>query len=219
MLKVALAPVKPKRKRDPIPGPVVGDTMRLVVTEVDTGAVAIPEHGYVLSLGIQSEWFSVVSPGDTLGLLYTITPKPPKPVREMATGTPRIVRDGNADPEYETEGSRARRFIDGKLARTAVGISQGGDTLFLVTINSGCTCTSTHGMSLAQLAVFMKSIGAYQALNFDGGGSASMAINGEMISRQGSGPSTRRVSNALLAVRPFVLRKVARAPVLPILSE
>ncbi len=214
MLKVACVLAKPKRKRDPMPGPVVGDTMRLVVTEVDTGAVAIPEGGYVLSLGIQAEWFSVVTPGDTIGLLYTISPAPAKRVVDMLTGTPRIVRNGIADPEYETEGSRAKRFVDGKLARTAVGISKDGDTLMMVTINSGCTCNDSHGMSLEQLAEFMRSQGAYQAINFDGGGSASMAVNGEMISLQGSRPSSRRVSNALLAVRPFKARKVARMPII-----
>ncbi|HVZ38613.1 MAG TPA: phosphodiester glycosidase family protein [Candidatus Kapabacteria bacterium] len=203
ILKIACQPVRPRRRRDPLPAPAVGDTMRLVVTAVDTGAVAVPENGYVLSLGIQAEWFSVVQTGDTIGLLYTISPAPAKPVRDMLTGTPRLVRDGIANPEYETEGSKARRFVDGKLARTAVGISKDGDTLILATVNSGCSCTETSGMTLSQLAAFMKSQGAYQAMNFDGGGSASMAINGLMISRQGSGPSTRRVSNALMAVRPF----------------
>ncbi|MBS1910829.1 MAG: phosphodiester glycosidase family protein [Bacteroidetes bacterium] len=212
ILKIACLPIKPRRKRDPLPVPAVGDTMRLVVTAVDTGAVAVPENGYVLSLGVQAEWFSVVQTGDTIGLLYTISPTPPKPVRDMLTGTPRLVRDGIANPEYETEGSKARRFVDGKLARTAVGISKDGDTLILATVNSGCSCTETNGMTLSQLAAFMKSQGAYQAMNFDGGGSASMAINGLMVSRQGSGPSTRRVSNALMAVRPFqTTKRSARA--------
>jgi hypothetical protein len=61
----------------------------------------------------------------------------------------------------------------------------------------------------------MRSMGAYQALNFDGGGSASMALNGVMVSRQGDHPSTRRVSNALLAVKPVKTakdRRRAKAP-------
>lgn len=209
MLKIACAPVRPRRKRDLPTGPIVGDTMRLVVTEIDTGAVAVPENGYVLSLGVQQEWFSVVKTGDTVRLVYTITPRQPKPIRDVLTGTPRLVRDGTADPEYETEGSKARRFVDGRLARTAIGITRGGDTLIMATVNSGCTCTETTGMSLEQLAAFMQSLGSYQALNFDGGGSASMAINGAMISRQGSGPSSRRVSNALLAVRPLKPKRTA----------
>jgi exopolysaccharide biosynthesis protein len=73
----------------------------------------------------------------------------------------------------------------------------------MVTVSSGSESEDRTGMTLAQLAAFMRSIGAYQAMNFDGGGSASMAIRGEMISRQGNRPTTRHVSNALLAVRPL----------------
>jgi hypothetical protein len=209
ILKLACVPVPPRRKRDPLPGPVVGDTMRLIVTRIDTGVVAMPPHGYVLSLGDAAEWFEVVQEGDTIGLLYTITPAQPKRVRELLTGTPRLVRDGHADPEYEVEGSKAKRFIDGKLARTAVGISRDGDTLILATVNSPSTSQGTTGMNLEQLAAFMRSMGAYQAMNFDGGGSASMALNGMMVSRQGDHPSTRRVSNALMAVK---IAKSTKAP-------
>lgn len=202
VLKIAVRPIRPKRKRDPIPAPSVGDTMALIVTAVDTGVVPRPADGYVISVGAAAEWFSVIEVGDTVRMLYTLTPGTARPVREALTGTPRLVRDGRDDPEYETEGSKARRFIDGRLARTAVGISQSGDTLFMVTVSSGSESEDRTGMTLAQLAAFMRSIGAWQAMNFDGGGSASMAIRGDMISRQGNRPTTRRVSNALLAVRP-----------------
>lgn len=202
ILKIACIPVPPRRKRDTPKGPSIGDTMRLIVTKVDTGVVEMPERGYVISLGEVAESFAVVQVGDTVGLLYMITPEQPKRVREVLTGTPRIVRDGVADPEYEVEGSKARRFIDGKLARTAVGISRDGDTLILATISSGSQSEDRTGMSLEQLAAFMRSVGAYQAINFDGGGSASMAVNGVMISRQGNQPTTRRVSNALVVVKP-----------------
>ncbi|MEO6049067.1 MAG: phosphodiester glycosidase family protein [Candidatus Kapaibacterium sp.] len=201
-LKIACAPLRPKRKRD-IPRPaMVGDTMRMVVTAIDTGTVVRPENGCVLSAGELRDAFRDMKVGDTVSLAYAITPDPEKRVREVLTGTPRLVRDGHAGPEQEIEGSKARRFVDGKLARTAIGISRTGDTIFLVTVNSPSISLGTTGMSLEQLAVFMKSIGAYQAMNFDGGGSASMAINGAMISLQGNRPSSRRVSNALMVVRP-----------------
>ncbi|MDB5035851.1 MAG: Exopolysaccharide biosynthesis protein [Chlorobi bacterium] len=201
-LKIACAPLRPKRKRDIARPAMVGDTMRMVVTAIDTGTVVRPENGCVLSAGELRDAFRDMKVGDTVSLAYAITPDPEKRVREVLTGTPRLVRDGRAGPEQEIEGSKARRFVDGKLARTAIGISRTGDTIFLVTVNSPSLSLGTTGMSLEQLAVFMKSIGAYQAMNFDGGGSASMAINGAMISLQGNRPSSRRVSNALMVVRP-----------------
>lgn len=201
MLKIACRFPASRRKKDPAIGPQIDDTMKLIVTAVDTGVVAVPENGYVLSLGDKAEWYTTVQIGDTVSVLYIISPDQPKRVRHALTGTPRIVRDGHAEPEQEIEGSKARRFVRGDLARTAVGISRGGDTLFLVTVNSSSKSKGTIGMNLVHLAAFMESIGAYNAINFDGGGSASMAINGTMISLQGTSPTSRRVSNALVVVK------------------
>lgn len=210
MLKIVCEFPKPRRRHGPIPGPVVDEPMTLIVTVVDTGVVQIPQRGYVISPGDQSSLFDGIRPGDTVWLEYMITPRPDKPVRHILTGTPRLVRDGVAEPEYETEGSKARRFVRNELARTAVGISRDGDTLILVTIDSPCRAESRRGMNLAQLATLMQNLGAYDAMNFDGGGSTSMAVNDEMISRQGEGPSRRRVSNALLVMKKAGGRKSRR---------
>lgn len=211
MLKIALQPLKPRRKRDPLPRPSVGDTMRLQVVAVDTGSVEIPENGFVVSLGLAAEYFTTIQEGDTVKLMFRISPTPHKKVRDLLTGTPRLVRDGVADPEYETEGSKAVRFVQGFLARTAVGATRDGDTLILVAINSGSKDAGTVGMNLSELARFMADQGAYQAMNFDGGGSTTMVIDGETVSRQGSKPSSRRVSNALVVVKtkpPIPKKKV-----------
>jgi len=191
----------------------VGDTMRLVVQRVDSGVVQVPENGVVVSLGTDNALLrDSIRIGDTVRLVYEITPKPGRPVREVLTGTPRIVRGGEADPEYEVEGSKARRFISGQLARTAVGISRDGRTLMLATVSSGSRSMNRIGMTLAQLASFMRNLGAWDAINFDGGGSATMAIRGRTHSMQGTGPTTRRVSNALLVVRPVIRRAPAVPP-------
>lgn len=214
MLKIALEPLKPRRKRDPLPHPSVGDTMRLHVVAVDTGSVEIPENGFVVSLGLAAEYFTAIQEGDTVKLIFQISPTPQKNVRDLLTGTPRLVRDGVADPEYETEGSKAVRFVQGSLARTAVGATRDGDTLILVAINSGSKEAGTVGMNLSELARFMVEQGAHQAMNFDGGGSTSMVIDGETVSRQGSKPSSRRVSNALVIVKtksPQAPKKKGRA--------
>ncbi len=217
LLKVACVFMEPKRKRDPLPRPVVGDTMSLIVSQIDTGAVEIPEDGFVFSLGVDAEYFPVVNVGDTIRLLYSLTPKPAGPVRDLLTGTPRIVRDGVARPEHDVEGSKASRFVQGALSRTGVGISQDGDTLIVVTINSSDPGESTSGMTLTELANFMVSLGAYQAINFDGGGSATMVIDGETVSRQRGVPFNRRVSNAILVVKEKAREKErAKKPRMPI---
>lgn len=60
--------------------------------------------------------------------------------------------------------------------RTAVGLSQDGETLFLV-VCDGRQPHYAEGLTLPELAAFMKQIGAYHALNLDGGGSSSLVVN------------------------------------------
>jgi len=210
LLKVACRFIPPRRRRDPMPTPSIGDTMKLYVTAVDTGAVEIPEDGFVISLGVEQEYFTVVQVGDTVRLLYRITPEQSKPIRDILTGTPRIVRDGVPHPEHEIEGSKATRFVQGALSRTGVGISRNGDTLWVVTVNSSNPAESTSGMTLQEMANFLASIGAYQAINFDGGGSATMVIDGETVSRMRGAPFNRRVSTALLVVKEKIEERQQR---------
>lgn len=56
--------------------------------------------------------------------------------------------------------------------RTAVGYSEDGKTMYLVTVDG--RQTTSRGMTLFELAGLMKDFGAFNALNLDGGGSSTM---------------------------------------------
>lgn len=58
--------------------------------------------------------------------------------------------------------------------RTAIGINKDNSEILLVTVDG--RNNKSIGMSEKDLAEFMRSIGAYQALNLDGGGSTTMGI-------------------------------------------
>ena len=51
-------------------------------------------------------------------------------------------------------------------------------------------------MTLAELAGYFQKLGAVQALNFDGGGSSSMVLNGRVVNRPSDG-AERSVSMGL----------------------
>ena len=53
------------------------------------------------------------------------------------------------------------------------------------------------GMTLTELAYFMQSLGAEDALNLDGGGSSTMVISGKVMNRPVDG-NERRVNNSIL---------------------
>ena len=62
--------------------------------------------------------------------------------------------------------------------RTAIGIV---DDLHYVFVVSDGRTEESAGLSLLQLAGFMKELGAVTAYNLDGGGSSTMYFNGEVI--------------------------------------
>ncbi|HZZ41442.1 MAG TPA: phosphodiester glycosidase family protein [Tepidisphaeraceae bacterium] len=96
--------------------------------------------------------------------------EPPADARQVVAGSHVLVRAGkNVAPADESS-----KFAKGPHPRTAVGIGNGGKTLFLVVVD-GRTKTS-KGMSLRELAEEFVKLGAEEAINLDGGGSSVLAI-------------------------------------------
>ncbi len=107
---------------------------------------------------------------------------------------PALVENGTVAVDSDDEVGRAMA----SNPRTAIGIKADGTYLFVV--SDGRTDES-EGLSLLQLAEFMKSLGAETAYNLDGGGSSTMVFNGSVINvptgggiGNGSG-SERKVSD------------------------
>ena len=88
----------------------------------------------------------------------------------------------------------------GKAPRTAVGVTEKGDELILVTVDG--RTNESKGMTLETLADFMQSLGAYNAMNFDGGGSTTMSVLG-LVMNYPSGIVERNVANALLCFSDY----------------
>ena len=64
--------------------------------------------------------------------------------------------------------------------RTAIGILENGD--YVMVVSDGRTDAS-EGLSLYELADFLKGLGAVTAYNLDGGGSSTMVFQGELVNR------------------------------------
>jgi len=84
--------------------------------------------------------------------------------------------------------------------RTAVGISQDGRYLVLMTID-GRQPGYSNGATLAEAAAWLKKFGSYHGLNLDGGGSTTLVIEGvnglpKLINRP-AGATQRLVANHL----------------------
>jgi hypothetical protein len=110
--------------------------------------------------------------------------------REAVSGFAQIVKDGNAIQSYDCSG----HFCE-KHPRTAVGLSRDRRTLYMMVID-GRTSISV-GVTLKELAGFMKDLGAYDAVNLDGGGSTAMWVQAKGVVNNPSDGSERVVANHL----------------------
>ena len=82
--------------------------------------------------------------------------------------------------------------------RTLAGVRADGTTL-LVTVDGRRPGWSV-GMTLPEAARLMRSLGARDALNLDGGGSSTMTVRGEVVSRPSDRGGERPVSDGVYAL-------------------
>ncbi len=107
------------------------------------------------------------------------------------SGASKILSGGNIVSEGVTFKTRQ--------PRTAIGYSEGGDKLIIMTVDGRGL---SIGASQQEIAELMKEFGAYEAMNFDGGGSTTMVAktvsdNEVVLKNEVSDGSQRKVINAL----------------------
>ena len=138
--------------------------------------------------------------GDIITLDVRMTAKESLDNIVFATGGgPMLVQNGSVNITSKAENFKADIAV-GKAPRTAVGLSENGKELILVTVD-GRTVES-KGMTLETLAKYMQDLGAYDAMNLDGGGSTTMSILG-LVMNYPSGIVERNVANALLCFSDY----------------
>jgi hypothetical protein len=121
-------------------------------------------------------------------------------LRTLVGGWGRLVVDGQsvADSTWAQEGAQ-RSFVVSRHPRTAVGFSRDSSTLYLVTVDG--RQARSAGMTLAELASTMRGLGAWQAMNLDGGGSTTMVVRGAVVNSPSDTTGERPVGNALVVMR------------------
>ena len=163
------------------------------------GSSSIPSNGYVLALPnnfkiknnyqkieVKHLFHSLLSPAKEIKLKNT----------SYNTAGPLLLNNGNIIQEYAAE-DISSSFINTRHPRTAVGISKDENTLYLLTVD-GRQQALSMGMSLPELAGFLKDTGSYHAYNLDGGGSTTMVINNKIVNSPSDPQERRRCDGVLL---------------------
>ncbi len=110
------------------------------------------------------------------------TPVPPGCILHSALGAgPQLLPRSTSEEEGFTayrEGVLIRDAINsqGRSARSAVGLRPNGDMLWVVATQTA----SAGGLTLNELAEFLRSQGVTQALNLDGGSSTSLSVASDL---------------------------------------
>jgi hypothetical protein len=183
-----------------------GDTLIFVrrgAVSTSSGS-AIPPGGAVLAAygaGFRTKEVQAMADGDTVKILLATLPRIEhgETPAMLIGGWPRILRDGkNVAANAATVEGTISRNAEARHPRTAVGFSRNGRTLFLLTVDG--RSESSGGMTLDELANVMRKLGAWQAMNFDGGGSTTIVIDGLVVNKPSDKEGERAVGNALLVV-------------------
>ncbi len=163
------------------------------------GSMAIPDGGAVLSGNGLSATFldQHIHIGDTLAVVLSLHPARER-IEQLTGGFPRIIRNGEdvSTPCFHAEGGKAS-FATDRHPRTAVGFSRDSRKMFFVVVDG--RQVYSKGMSLTELAGFMQSLGAFQAINLDGGGSSTLVVRNRIKNSPSDGHE-RQVANAWILV-------------------
>lgn len=183
-----------------------GDTLQLQATAAPRsgGGVTIGSSQAVLSgSGAAAEVVrrlgASLAGGAPLSVVTSFAPRRGR-LCSLVGGWPRLIVDGRSitDTVDRLEGTFPR-FSVTRHPRTGIGFSRDSTTLYFVTVDG--RSESSSGMSLAEFASLMQTLGIAQGLNLDGGGSTTLLIRGRVVNHPSDSTGERAVGNALLLVK------------------
>ena len=177
----------------------VGMTYSARVRDVrDTGNSTIPQDGMVLSFGRQlaPRWANVTK--GSIVQISTATSPELKGATMAIGGGPAMVRGGKV---IDRTDARVRH------PRSALGWNK--DFIFLVEVDGRQRGLSV-GMTVREMAAYMVQLGCTDAMNLDGGGSATCWVYGQVMNSPSEGEE-RGMGNSLVVVHKEAKPQIAPA--------
>ena len=158
-----------------------------------TGATGLASHRRVGRRVVVDEQLRRLSGGPV-----TLTPQ-----TSIVSAAPILLRNGRLDIDASREGVFDPRdlnnysFSADRHGRTFAGVDRHG-RLILVTAD-GIPGVS-EGLTLTEEALLMRSLGAGDAMNLDGGGSTSFVVNGQTVNDPSDATGARPVGDSVVIV-------------------
>ncbi len=170
--------------------------------ETDRGSTAIPPGGLVISAtGKSATLLRMLRKGQRIRVptLFSFSYELRKHGEfllpdDITNGVPQLIKDGKIDITWELEKS-SKSFVETRHPRTAVAKLKDGKFL-MITVDG--RSESSGGIGLQDLAEYLLSLGATDAMNLDGGGSSTMFVDGKVVNKPSDKEGERKVSDAIL---------------------
>jgi hypothetical protein len=181
----------------------VGDTMRFVVEQS-----TYPPYGYLSDrqaiVSLQSgkagrEFVANISVGDSLAAILDLFPTIPA-LTHVLGGGGRLLLDGKAMTMHNVDYDKLPSdFITKRHPRTFVGFNRDSTLLYLCTVDG--RQISSLGMNFEEMAELCLSLGMWNAVNLDGGGSTTMVVLGRIVNSPSDKTGERAVANTLQVIQ------------------
>jgi exopolysaccharide biosynthesis protein len=176
------------------------------VVEMRESGGVIPGNGAVIAAtGTKVAWLEAhAQPGMTVhvdeGLIIDGEQAAADGMKSVVNGGPRLIENGeisihSADEGFYWSTDFLYNFAFKRHPRTLAGIKENGN-LLLVTVDG--RADNSIGMNFLESAKLMKSLGAVEAMNLDGGGSTTMAVGGELVTQPSDASGERPVGDAIV---------------------
>ena len=163
------------------------------------GVVTSELHAVLVASGGALAVVERLRPRDRVEVITELVPNRGA-LRTLIGGWPRIVSAGrNVALEADSVEGTVPRFSRARHPRSALGISRDSTMLYLVTVDG--RQHASVGMTLEELADVMISLGAFEAMNFDGGGSTALVVRDSVVNTPSDTSGERAVGNVLVITR------------------
>ena len=183
------------------------------VVSVGSRGGTVPAGGTVLQgIGTAADWLtSHARVGQRIGVSEAIRDTQGRRVQldrddSIVSAAPTLVHNGRISIDAATEGvvdpsdlSFGYAWANARQPRTMAGVDARG-RLILATVD-GRQSGGSEGFTLQEAATFMRSLGAVDALNLDGGGSTAMAVGG-VLANKPSDATGERADGGTIQVLP-----------------
>jgi len=169
------------------------------VTHACLAGCGIPSDGFVLAgKGARGRFLQQLQPKDKIRFRWDAgrdAPEVGKPSEDAVAGVPQLIKNGKIDITWEQE-KASKAFAETRHPRTAVAKLKDGK--FLMMTVDGRQPGVSVGMTLQELAGYLLSLGAVDAMNLDGGGSTTMYLDGKVVNTPSDKDGERKIGDAIL---------------------